>query len=111
MPLITINNTFIFSGRFSTVGFSAEDVTFAIVVIIVALEVAVLLTMVDEDVNSIGGRLVVVAAITFSMALANALILRTVYRCGEWFLLRNLPAVLDFVLIESPRERECRWTD
>ena len=91
MPLITINNTFIFSGRFSTVGFSA-DVTFAIVVIIVALEaVTVLLTTNDEDVDSIGGRLAVVAAITFSMAIANASMLAfTVYRCGFFSMISRL---------------------
>jgi len=73
IPLIATNSTFTFSGRFSTVGFSAEDVTFvAVVVVAVVLEaVMVSLMRTDEDVDSTRGRPVDIAAITFIMIMVD----------------------------------------
>lgn len=103
IPFITTSSTFTFSGRFSTVGFSADDVTFAAVVVVAVVlkAVIVLLMKTDEDVGS-GGRPVDIAAITFNMVTVNASMLAHRSRCGKRFLLGDRSLILDFVVFESP---------
>jgi len=63
MPLITTTSVFMFSGRFSIVGISANDVAFMVVAMLAALPLTAMVALIraDEDAASIRDRLVDIA--------------------------------------------------